>query len=74
MQILLTVLPYLIGLGLIGVIVTLFTGLSTLGGGEGAEGLERRRRSNRLMILRVSLQAATVALFLLYVGLMRWAA
>lgn len=71
MQILLTVLPYLIGLGLIGVVITLFTGLSTLGGASGEKGVAERRRSNRLMMLRVGLQAGTVALFLLYVALMR---
>jgi hypothetical protein len=72
MQILLTVLPYLIGAGLLAVVITLFTGFSTLGSGEGSEGMERRRRSNRLMMLRVGLQAGTVVLFLLYVALMRW--
>ena len=72
MQFLLTVLPYLIGLGLIGVLITLFTGLTTLGSGEGGgDGIDKRRRSNRLMMLRVGLQAGTVALFLLYVALMR---
>lgn len=72
MQILLTVLPYLIGLGLIGVVITLFTGLSTLGSASGEKGVAERRRSSRLMMLRVGLQAGTVALFLLYVALMRW--
>ncbi len=73
MQILLAVLPYLIGLGLIGVVITLLTGLTTLGSGEGGtDGMDKRRRSNRLMMLRVGLQAGTVALVLLYVALMRW--
>lgn len=72
MESLIAVLPYLIGLGLIGVVVTLFGGLSTLGSGQGEEGREKRKRSNRLMMLRVGLQAGTVALFLLYAALTRW--
>lgn len=72
MQSLLSVLPYLIGLGLIGVVITLLTGLTTLGSGEGStDGMDKRRRSNRLMMLRVGLQAGTVALVLLYIALMK---
>lgn len=72
MRILLGVLPYLIGLGLIGVVVTLFAGISTLGSGSGEKGAAERQRSNRLMMLRVGLQAGTVALFLLYVALLKF--
>ena len=73
MQFLLAVLPYLIGLGLIGVVITLLTGLTTLGSGEGGtDGMDKRRRSNRLMMLRVGLQAGTVALVLLYVALLKF--
>ncbi|MBM3538714.1 MAG: twin transmembrane helix small protein [Alphaproteobacteria bacterium] len=60
----LTVLPYLIGLNLAAVLVILFTGLGSMTQGTG-------RRSNTLMRWRVGLQASCVALFLLYVALMR---
>jgi hypothetical protein len=66
MSILLTILPYLIGLNLAAVLIILFTGLGGMGRGDA-------RRSNILMRWRVGLQASCIALFLLYVALMRLA-
>ncbi len=67
MQILIDVLPYLIGTTLLAVLATLFTGV--VGMAKGGE--FNRRYGNRLMRLRVGLQALTIALFLLYVMLVR---
>ena len=68
-SILLTVMPYLIGLGLLFVIVTLFRGIATLGAGEGVApevAVQRKRQSNRLMILRVAASTfGRAALFLI---------
>jgi hypothetical protein len=64
MSILLTVLPYLIGLNLAAVLIVLFTGLGGMGRGDA-------RRGNILMRWRIGLQASCIALFLLYVALMR---
>ena len=63
MSVLIAVLPYLIGLSLFAVVATLFTGLvSMTKGGE-----FNARYGNKLMRLRVILQALTIALFLTYV-------
>lgn len=67
MQAALAVLPYLIGLGLVAVVVTLFAGFTSMTRG----GEFNARWGNRLMRYRVITQAATVALFLLYILLMR---
>ncbi|HEX6978612.1 MAG TPA: twin transmembrane helix small protein [Alphaproteobacteria bacterium] len=67
MQILIDVLPYLIGATLLAVLATLFTGV--VGMAKGGE--FNRRYGNRLMRLRVGLQALTIVLFLLYVVLVR---
>jgi ABC-type antimicrobial peptide transport system permease subunit len=67
MEIALAVLPYLIGLCLLAVVVTLFTGLTSMTKG----GAFNARWGNKLMRYRVALQALTVALFLLYVLLSR---
>ena len=64
MSILLTALPYLIGLNLAAVLIILFTGLGGMGRGDA-------RRGNILMRWRIGLQASCIALFLLYVALMR---
>ena len=65
MTIALAVLPYLIGLSLFAVIATLFTGLvSMTRGGE-----FNARYSNKLMRLRILLQAVTIALLMLYFSL-----
>ena len=66
MSILLTALPYLIGLNLAAVLIILFTGLGGMGRGDA-------RRGNILMRWRIGLQASCIALFLLYVALMRLA-
>lgn len=68
MSSLVAVLPYAIGLCLAAVVITLFTGLAAMSGGDAQE----RMRSNRLMRWRVGLQALTIALLLLYVALTRW--
>ncbi len=62
MHIVLAVLPYLIGLSLLAVLATLLTGLITMGRG----GDVNKRYGNKLMRLRVILQAVTIALFVLY--------
>jgi ABC-type antimicrobial peptide transport system permease subunit len=67
MEIVLAVLPYLIGLCLLAVVVTLFTGLTSMTKG----GVFNARWGNTLMRYRVALQALTVALFLLYIILSR---
>jgi hypothetical protein len=67
MNTLIAILPWLIGLSLLAVIVTLFSGLFTmvLGGDFNA------RYGNKLMRLRVVTQAITLALFVLYYFLTR---
>jgi hypothetical protein len=67
MRALTSILPYLIGISLAAVVVTLLTGLFTMARG----GDFNRRYGNRLMRLRVGLQALTIVLFLLYVVLVR---
>jgi site-specific DNA-adenine methylase len=62
MTILLTVLPYLIGLSLFAVVATLFTGLFSMSKG----GEFNKRYGNKLMRLRIILQAVTIALFMTY--------
>lgn len=62
MTILLTVLPYLIGLSLFAVVATLFTGLFSMSKG----GEFNKRYGNKLMRLRILLQAVTIALFMTY--------
>lgn len=62
MTILLTVLPYLIGLSLFAVVATLFTGLISMSKG----GEFNKRYGNKLMRLRIILQAVTIALFMTY--------
>lgn len=62
MHLVITILPYLIGLCLLAVVATLFTGLFTMAKG----GEFDRRHSNQLMRLRVGLQALTIALLVLY--------
>ncbi len=63
MDILVTVLPYLIGLCLLAVVATLFTGLVSMTKG----GDFNKRYGNKLMRLRVILQAVTIALFMAYI-------
>ncbi len=67
MSTLIAILPYLIGLSLIAVVVTLFSGLITMVMGGDFD----RRYGNKLMRLRVLTQAITVALFVLYYFLTR---
>jgi hypothetical protein len=62
MQFLRTVLPYLIGLSLVAVFVTLMSGLvSMVRGGEAGA-----RRSNLLMRGRVATQAVAILLIAIY--------
>ncbi len=62
MSIVLAVLPYLIGLSLLAVLATLFTGfVSMTKGGE-----FNARYGNKLMRLRVLLQALAIALIAAY--------
>ena len=65
MTVLLDVLPYLIGLALFAVVVTLFTGLISMTKG----GDFNARYGNKLMRLRVILQGVTIALLMLYFSL-----
>ena len=67
MQILITVLPWLIGLALAGVIGVLFAGLITMA----RTGEENRRRSNILMRWRVATQGTAIVLIALYFLLTR---
>lgn len=65
MSLLVTILPYLIGVSLAAVVITLFVGLfSMMKAGE-----FNARYGNKLMRLRVILQAVTIALFMLYIVL-----
>lgn len=67
MQILIAVLPWLIGAALVAVVIILFMGLFTM-----AKGGERDRRySNKLMRWRVGTQATAIALLVLYFLLTR---
>ncbi len=66
MQTALTILPYLIGLNLAAVLVVLFAGLGTMTQGKS-------RLGNMMMRWRVGLQASCIALFVLYVVLLRTA-
>lgn len=65
MTILLAILPYLIGLSLFAVVATLFTGLISMSKG----GEFNKRYGNKLMRLRIILQAVTIALFMAYMVL-----
>lgn len=65
MSILLTVLPYLIGLNLAAVLVVLFTGLGSMTQGKS-------RQSNVMMRWRVGLQASCIVLLVLYFALRRF--
>lgn len=67
MSVALAVLPYLIGLGLAAVVVTLFAGFTSMTRG----GEFNARWGNKLMRYRVIMQATTVALFLIYILLQR---
>jgi hypothetical protein len=66
-QTLITILPYLIGATLIAVVATLFSGLASMSRG----GAFNLRHGNRLMRLRVGLQALAVLLFVVYMLLIR---
>lgn len=66
-QTLITILPYLIGATLIAVVLTLFSGLASMSKG----GTFNLRHGNRLMRLRVALQALAVILFVVYMLLTR---
>jgi hypothetical protein len=65
MELLLKVLPYVIGLVVLGVVVSLFTGL----GGVAHGGDFNRRHGNRMMRWRVGLQGLALALLALYAWL-----
>lgn len=65
MQILIAVLPYLIGLSLAAVVAVLITGLVAMSKG----GEFNKRYGNKLMRLRVIIQGVTIALFMLYIVL-----
>jgi hypothetical protein len=66
MRTLMAILPWLIGAALVGTLLTLMAGLLTMTRGDVKAGL-----SNRVMRLRVAMQAATIALIILYVALLR---
>jgi hypothetical protein len=67
MQLLITVLPYLIALALAGVVGILFAGLFTMA----RTGEANRRRSNILMRWRVGTQATAIILIAIYFLLTR---
>jgi hypothetical protein len=67
MSLLLTLLPYLIGAVILGVVASLFTGL----GGMAHGGEFNKRNGNRMMRWRVGLQGAALVLLLLYMWLKR---
>lgn len=67
MNIIITVLPYLIGLSLIAVLATLLFGLGTMTRG----GDFNKRYGNKVMRWRVILQAVTIVLFVAYFLLTR---
>jgi hypothetical protein len=62
MNMLVAVLPYLIGLSLAAVLATLLFGLGTMAKG----GEFNKQHGNQVMRWRVILQAVTIALFVLY--------
>jgi Hypoxia induced protein conserved region len=62
MDIIITVMPYLIGVSLLATLATLFAGLGVMSGGGSAND----RYSNKLMRLRVAMQALTIALIIVY--------
>ena len=62
-----TFLYILLGIGLIGTLVTLFSGLITMGRG----GEFNQRYGNKLMRLRVYFQGFTIVVFLLLLLAMR---
>jgi hypothetical protein len=67
MNTVIAILPYLVGLSLVAVVVTLFSGLiGMLVGGD-----FDRRYGNKLMRARVATQAVTLVLFVLYMLLTR---
>jgi hypothetical protein len=63
MQTALAVLPYLIGLAMIGVVISLFAGLFSMARGS--------RASNTLMRWRVGTQAAAIILAAIYFLLLK---
>ena len=65
MELVLKVFPYLIGLVVLGVVASLFTGL----GGVAQGGDFNRRHGNHMMRWRVGLQALALALLALYAWL-----
>jgi hypothetical protein len=65
METVLALLPYLIGLVVLGVVASLFTGL----GGVAQGGDFNRRHGNRMMRWRVGLQGLALALLALYAWL-----
>ena len=67
MQVLITILPWLIGATLVAVVGVLFAGLFTMA----RDGEENRRRSNILMRWRVATQATAIILCALYFLLTR---
>ncbi len=67
MNLLLTLMPYAIGLVCLGVVMSLFTGL----GGMAQGGQFNRRHGNRMMRWRVGLQLLAVILLVTYVALRR---
>jgi len=67
MDAIVAVLPYLIVVALAGVVVTLFSGLFSMSKG----GAFNLRYGNRLMRLRVGLQAVAIILIVLYLLLTR---
>jgi hypothetical protein len=62
MEIIVDILPYLIGVCLVAVVVTLLAGVSGMAKG----GAFNARNSNRLMRWRVGFQALAVALIVVY--------
>ncbi|MBI3504860.1 MAG: twin transmembrane helix small protein [Proteobacteria bacterium] len=62
MELVLKVFPYLIGLAVLGVVASLFTGL----GGVAQGGEFNRRHGNHMMRWRVGLQALALTLLALY--------
>ncbi|MBI1244839.1 MAG: twin transmembrane helix small protein [Alphaproteobacteria bacterium] len=65
MDLLLKVLPYVIGLVVLGVVISLFTGL----GGVAHGGDFNRRHGNKMMRWRVGLQGLALALLAFYAWL-----
>jgi hypothetical protein len=69
MRVLIAVMPYLIGACLLATLATLFVGLGVMSRG----GTANARYSNKLMRLRVAMQALTLLLFLAYMLMTRGA-